>query len=206
MNAHNGGFPARTGALANTIFATVASPPPPSQGRMLPMFTSSAFSAGLIFFTAMLALTGCATATAIASPAGLPTAAPGVRALPRVKDPMFVVHGTTENTTLPDTTFALDRADLTSTGRTSLAVVAAELSQYPAASVTCDGYTDGLGTPAHNLDLSRRRCASVITYLTTTLGVTNTVNPIAGHGERGAKDGLPDPARRFVRLTLVGVK
>lgn len=64
-----------------------------------------------------------------------------------------------------DATFGFDSAELTAGGRNSLARLAEQLRQQHPARITITGHTDRLGSPAYNLDLSRRRAEAVRDYL-----------------------------------------
>lgn len=64
-----------------------------------------------------------------------------------------------------DATFAFDSAELSPAGRASLARLADQLTAQPPARISITGHTDRLGSPAYNLDLSRRRAEAVRDYL-----------------------------------------
>lgn len=66
-----------------------------------------------------------------------------------------------------DALFAFDSADLSATGRQSLDALADELRAKGDRlhAVRIAGYTDRLGTPAYNQDLSQRRAQAVKAYL-----------------------------------------
>jgi OOP family OmpA-OmpF porin len=61
--------------------------------------------------------------------------------------------------------FDFDRTIIHATYRPALAALAAELKASPEKRVVIEGHTDNVGSRAYNLKLSRRRAASVKTYL-----------------------------------------
>jgi outer membrane protein OmpA-like peptidoglycan-associated protein len=68
--------------------------------------------------------------------------------------------------TLPDQVlFDFDKADIRPAAAGILAQIALVARHYPAAPIKVDGHTDAKGTPAYNLDLSRRRAQAVVGWL-----------------------------------------
>lgn len=67
------------------------------------------------------------------------------------------------------------------------------------------GHTDGIGSDAYNLELSRRRAAAVVNYLSAQQGVRTSQMLSDGKGKRELKiPAEPDnPANRRVEITLV---
>ncbi|WP_071058234.1 OmpA family protein [Pelistega sp. MC2] len=65
------------------------------------------------------------------------------------------------NYTLGDTLFDFDKDYLTTEGQAVVQNVAQELTKNGAKSVVVTGYTDRLGSESYNLDLSKRRAATV---------------------------------------------
>jgi outer membrane protein OmpA-like peptidoglycan-associated protein len=63
--------------------------------------------------------------------------------------------------------FDVDKADLKPPSQTELAELAVILNKYADTHILLAGHTDSTGSAAHNLDLSRRRAASVLSYLAT---------------------------------------
>ena len=53
---------------------------------------------------------------------------------------------------------------------------------YPGSKITVEGFADPAGSVKYNLDLSKRRAASVQTYLSSQAGVTNEINAV-GYGK-----------------------
>lgn len=66
--------------------------------------------------------------------------------------------------------------------------------------VRIDGYTDGIGNEAHNLDLSQRRAQSLATQIQD-FGLASQVQA-CGRGEVGTDGESEDPAARRVVITL----
>ncbi|MBB4864101.1 outer membrane protein OmpA-like peptidoglycan-associated protein [Pseudomonas nitritireducens] len=80
-----------------------------------------------------------------------------------------------------DATFAFDSAELSAAGRASLAPLAGQLKAQQPAHISITGHTDRLGSPAYNLDLSRRRAETVRDYLAAA-GVPTAAMRVRGAG------------------------
>lgn len=82
-----------------------------------------------------------------------------------------------------DVLFAFDRAEVTDTGRRTLADVAelVELEDPPA--VRVEGHTDSVGDPAYNQELSERRAQAAAAVLTDAHGVDRDLLEVRGFGE-----------------------
>lgn len=82
-----------------------------------------------------------------------------------------------------DVLFAFDRAEVTDTGRRTLAHVAelVELEDPPA--VRVEGHTDSVGDPAYNQELSERRAQAAAAVLTDAHGVDRDLLEVRGFGE-----------------------
>lgn len=78
--------------------------------------------------------------------------------------------------------FATDSAKLTPSIRADLRVLAANLKKYPNSSVQVVGHTDNVGAASYNLDLSRKRAASV-TKVLVNQGVASYRITAIGRGE-----------------------
>lgn len=94
-----------------------------------------------------------------------------------------------------DLLFAFDSADLRPEGDDTLRNIADLVRQrWTSGSVLVVGHTDAKGTPAHNLDLSKRRAASVVRWLQTKGGLANIPFEAQGRGasEPVASNTLPD--------------
>ncbi|WP_432449317.1 OmpA family protein [Aliiroseovarius marinus] len=85
--------------------------------------------------------------------------------------------------TMPqDILFATDSAELGGALRADLVAVARNLQAYPNSTVEVAGHTDNVGAANYNLDLSRRRAASVASVLTAN-GVPGWRVQTIGYGE-----------------------
>ncbi len=73
--------------------------------------------------------------------------------------------GQTQLSVESDVLFAFNRADLGPDAQAVLAQVVTKLKAAPAGPVIIVGYTDSIGDDSYNLDLSRRRAATVRDYL-----------------------------------------
>lgn len=71
---------------------------------------------------------------------------------------------------------------------------------YPGRLICIEGFADGVGDTASNLDLSQRRAESVRDQLASK-GITNEL-VVRGYGEQFAPDGVPSKAWRRVDLTI----
>ncbi|WP_242424220.1 OmpA family protein [Frankia sp. EI5c] len=63
------------------------------------------------------------------------------------------------------------------------------------------GYSDGLGSTEHNLELSRQRATSVQTYLAGE-DIPASLLEVVARGEEGAADEVADASRRRVEIVL----
>lgn len=93
-----------------------------------------------------------------------------------------------------DATFAFDSDQLTEVGRASLSKLAGQLLQQHPSRIVITGHTDRLGSPAYNLDLSRRRAESVRNYLAAA-GVPAGVMRVRGVGAAEPVADCPDAPR-----------
>lgn len=67
--------------------------------------------------------------------------------------------------TLGDVLFAVNRADLTPSGMSTLRKLADVMTQNPDRTVLVEGFTDSTGSSSHNQELSERRATSVASAL-----------------------------------------
>ncbi len=85
------------------------------------------------------------------------------------------------------------------------ALNSAELSIFR---INITGHTDGVGSDAYNMDLSNRRAATVVSYLSNQLDINPSRLTSAGMGKRELK--LPaepeNGANRRVEVTQIGEK
>ena len=107
-----------------------------------------------------------------------------------------------QTTLAADVFFAFNQADLTPAAGATLAQVAADIKARAKGEVRIDGYTDAVGDDAYNLDLSRRRAASVQAALQPLLAGAPVDLRVTGHGEANPvaantkPDGSDDPIGR----------
>jgi flagellar motor protein MotB len=98
--------------------------------------------------------------------------------------------------------FAVGSATLTTTAKTALGLIAADIeSRAPDRSVTCTGSTDGTGTSAFDLALSRRRAAAVCRYLARQ-GISSGLLRSVGTGKAVATGADPSLRRVVIRTTV----
>jgi outer membrane protein OmpA-like peptidoglycan-associated protein len=97
--------------------------------------------------------------------------------------------------TLGDVLFASGRAELKQGSTNNLDKLVSFLNEYPARTVTIEGYTDSLGSDDYNVGLSQRRADSVKTYLTVH-GVGAARLSAVGHGESAPVAGNETAAGR----------
>ena len=99
----------------------------------------------------------------------------------------------------PDTmlNFATDSERLDSASASQLADVATWWKEHPDRNLVVQAHADRSGTPAHNLDLSRRRAESVRDTLTA-MGVPAERIVIATYGDRDAHPTVDESDRRAV--------
>jgi OOP family OmpA-OmpF porin len=83
---------------------------------------------------------------------------------------------------LPGVVFETNKADLKAESLPVLDGAVATLKRYPELIVEVAGHTDNVGADATNLDLSKRRAATVLKYLQDN-GVANSLKS-RGYGER----------------------
>jgi outer membrane protein OmpA-like peptidoglycan-associated protein len=88
-----------------------------------------------------------------------------------------------ETTLAADVLFAFNQANLTPAAAATLAQVANDVKARAKGEVRIDGYTDAVGDDAYNLDLSRRRAASVQAALQPLLAGAPVTLRVTGHGE-----------------------
>jgi|GEM_PF-36590 len=78
--------------------------------------------------------------------------------------------------------FNTNSAVLKSESKVRLDEIAAIVRQYPTTAFVIEGHTDSVGDAGLNMDLSRRRAASVVNYLITK-GISSTMLSSTGYGE-----------------------
>ncbi|HEX8078183.1 MAG TPA: OmpA family protein [Chthoniobacterales bacterium] len=81
-----------------------------------------------------------------------------------------------------DQLFAYDSADLQPSSIEQLQKLATLIKRNPKATFTVEGYTDSLGSPDYNLDLSQRRADSVKQYLISVMSINPAQIEARGYG------------------------
>jgi outer membrane protein OmpA-like peptidoglycan-associated protein len=81
-----------------------------------------------------------------------------------------------------DQLFSYDSADLQPSAISQLQKLGTLIKRNPKATFTVEGYTDSLGAPDYNLDLSQRRADSVKQYLVDVMGINPEQIQTRGYG------------------------
>jgi outer membrane protein OmpA-like peptidoglycan-associated protein len=81
-----------------------------------------------------------------------------------------------------DQLFNYDSADLQGSAISQLQKLGTLIKRNPKATFTVEGYTDSLGSPDYNLDLSQRRADSVKQYLVEAMGINPAQIETRGYG------------------------
>jgi outer membrane protein OmpA-like peptidoglycan-associated protein len=81
-----------------------------------------------------------------------------------------------------DQLFGYDSADLQSSAISQLQKLGTLIKRNPKATFTVEGYTDSLGSPDYNLELSQRRADSVKQYLVDVMGINPAQVETRGYG------------------------
>jgi outer membrane protein OmpA-like peptidoglycan-associated protein len=81
-----------------------------------------------------------------------------------------------------DQLFAYDSADLQPSSISQLQKLATLIKRNPKATFSVEGYTDSLGSPDYNLELSQRRADSVKQYLVEVMGINPAQIDTKGYG------------------------
>ncbi len=106
--------------------------------------------------------------------------------------------------------FNLGRSDLDDAATQQLDGIAAKIASQKHYVVEVQGFTDSTGAPASNLELSRRRAASVVRYLTLDKKIPLYRVQTLGYGEENpvadnkTRDGRKENRRVEVRLYSAG--
>ena len=78
--------------------------------------------------------------------------------------------------------FDIDRAVIRPEYREEVAKVGDFMKKYPTTTAVIEGHTDNVGSPEHNLDLSKRRAEAVVTYLVENYGIDRSRLSAQGYG------------------------
>ncbi|SQD95281.1 OmpA family protein [Parafrankia sp. BMG5.11] len=156
--------------------------------------------------TAVLGLASACSSDAVASsftPAPHATRVPPSVApdpLPPLSSFITQADGSRVSTVSADYLFDANSADLRPEAATALAGIVPQIREHDGR-VEVVGYSDGLGSTEHNLDLSRRRAVAVQAYLTSQ-DIPASLLEVVAKGEQGATDGVADASRRRVEIVL----
>lgn len=79
--------------------------------------------------------------------------------------------------------FDIDKAVIRREYHDEMAKAGDFLKKYPTTTAVIEGHTDNVGTPEHNLDLSKRRAESVVNYLVENFGIDRSRLTAKGYGD-----------------------
>jgi OOP family OmpA-OmpF porin len=115
---------------------------------------------------------------------------------------LVVVPATQQYCTILDLQFDINKDAIQREDLEKLAVLGTYMTKYPATTAVIEGHTDNVGNPEHNLDLSRARAQSVVTYLTGTLHIDPSRLSAVGYGDsRPIADNSTEDGKRQNRRT-----
>jgi OmpA-OmpF porin, OOP family len=93
--------------------------------------------------------------------------------------------------------FDIDRAVIRPEYRDEIAQVGDFMKKYPTTTAVIEGHTDNVGSPEHNLDLSKRRAEAVVDYLVQNYGIDRSRLEARGYGmSRPVADNSTDEGRQ----------
>ncbi|CUU60281.1 Outer membrane protein OmpA [Parafrankia irregularis] len=173
-----------------------------SAGRRLPGLAVCAPFA----LAALLGLTAACSNDAAAStftPAPHATRVPptvSADPLPPLSSFITQADGSRVSTVSADYLFDADSDVLRPEAATALAGIVPQIREHDG-KVQVVGYSDGLGSTEHNLELSRERAVAVQTYLTSQ-DIPAAMLEVVAKGEAGAADNVADASRRRVEIVL----
>ncbi|GFE62608.1 OmpA family protein [Geobacter sp. AOG2] len=78
--------------------------------------------------------------------------------------------------------FDIDKTAIRPEYHDEVAKVGDFMKKYPATTAVIEGHTDNVGTPEHNLDLSRRRAENIVNYLVEKFGIERSRLTAKGYG------------------------
>jgi OOP family OmpA-OmpF porin len=144
------------------------------------------------------------TTTPTQAPAAASTQAPAVASTqaPAPAPVLVVVPATQQYCTILDLQFDINKDAVQREDREKLAVVGTYMTKYPATTAVIEGHTDNVGNPEHNMELSRARAQSVVTYLTDTFHIDPYRLSAIGYGDsRPIADNSTEEGKRQNRRT-----
>lgn len=162
--------------------------------------------AAALVAAALVGASACTTSTAT-EPSFTPAAA-AVRTRPSVSpDPLpplsrFVTNpdGTQVTTVSADYLFDINSDVVVKGALTALEQIMPQIRAHDG-TVVVTGFTDGLGSPEHNEELSLHRAEAVKQWMVSQ-GISEASVQAVGKGEEGAVDNVADVHRRKVEITL----
>jgi len=108
-----------------------------------------------------------------------------------------VAAETQQYCTILDIQFNIDKGDIQPEDKEKLKVVGTFLAKYPDTTAVIEGHADNVGTPEHNLNLSRQRADSVVTYLVDSLHIERARLTAVGYGDsRPVADNSTEDGKR----------
>ena len=125
----------------------------------------------------------------------------------RVADPVAATDTAPTRTTIAlasDVLFATDHSDLNTKAQSAIQKVADKINERGSGTVSIDGYTDSVGTDAHNDALSKARARSVRAALKPLVSHPDVTFTTAGHGEQDpvADNGTAEGRQLNRRVTV----
>ena len=127
-------------------------------------------------------------AVAAVAPAQEPIAAPA---------PVVAPEKTEQYCTLLDIEFDVDSNELQREDKEKFAVIGTFLKKYPATTAVIEGHADNVGTDEHNMQLSKERAESVVSYLVDTMHIERSRLSAVGFGSsRPVADNATDEGKR----------
>jgi OOP family OmpA-OmpF porin len=99
--------------------------------------------------------------------------------------------------TILDIQFEVDQDDIQREEKEKLGVIGTFLNKYPDATAVIEGHTDDVGTPEHNMELSKNRAQSVVSYLVENQHIAPSRLTAVGYGDsRPIADNSTDEGKR----------
>ena len=93
--------------------------------------------------------------------------------------------------------FDIDKAEIKPEYKDEVARVGNFLKQYPETTAVIEGHTDNVGTPEHNMKVSRLRAESVVKYLVEKFGIETSRLSASGYGStRPIADNATDAGKQ----------
>lgn len=99
--------------------------------------------------------------------------------------------------TILDIQFEIDKSGIQREESERFAVIGTFLAKYPETTVVIEGHTDNIGTPEHNLALSKARAENVVDYLVQTNHIDRSRLTAVGYGDsRPIADNATEEGKR----------